>query len=178
MCVFYKTGLRSLFMIFIVIMSTGCEQKTALPENNDFSYLEPESTKKPISFKVDENGDSPTDAPQKGYACNQSNTDIVGVLNRIEYFGPPGYGKTPAKDESIEGLVLRIGKDIEVNCGGNKNITTREVLLEIPKDMTYEYLLGGTIVARGQLELTGNTSGTLPLKMQVLRMQSIQPSLQ
>jgi hypothetical protein len=178
MCVIYKAGLGSLLISMIILMTIGCRQQAAVPENNDFSYLEPEYTKKPISFKEDKSADSSVNVPNKRYACSQSNTDIVGVLNRIEYFGPPGYGKTPAKDAVLEGLVLRIGKEIEVSCGGNTNITTHEVLLEIPKDMTYEYLIGGTILARGQLELTGNTSGTLPLKMKVLRMQSVQPSLQ
>jgi hypothetical protein len=175
MLVYCKTRLGSLLLSFILISAVGCEQQTQLPENNDFSYLEPESSKKPIAFKEQDSANTPAEIPAKGYACSQSNTDLNGVLNRIEYFGPPGYGKTPAKDQSLEGLVLRLGKNIEVNCGANGIISTREILLEIPKDMTYEYLLGGNILARGQLEITGSTSGILPLKMQVLRIQSVQP---
>jgi hypothetical protein len=53
MCVIYKAGLGSLLMSMIILMTIGCRQQAAVPENNDFSYLEPEYTKKPISFKED-----------------------------------------------------------------------------------------------------------------------------
>lgn len=148
-----------------------------IPENNEFSYLEPEASKKSISFSTAHSAELTPYSDNKLSICGNTDIDLVGILSEIQYYGPPGYGQTPHQDQMIDGLVLKTVKQIELSCGSQKKILTREVLLELPKGMNYEYLLGGTVLARGQVKMSEQTGEILPLKMQVLRLQPVQSTL-
>lgn len=174
-----KIKYSAIFALFCVIQIIGCSESQPLPENNEFSYLDPESTRKPIEFKDEATESSVITLDSgKSFNCSQPSTDIVGILNRVEYFGPPGYGKTPSKDQSINGLILRLSKNVEIICDNQAKITCKDILLEVSSDVTYEHLMGGTVVARGQLVANNPKFTNLPVKMTVLRLESIKPVLQ
>lgn len=174
-----KHCVRLTHFLLVGFIVVGCSESQPLPENNEFSYLDPESTKKPIELK-DETVESSvvTLDSSKTFTCSQPSTDVVGILNRVEYFGPPGYGKTPSKDQTLNGLVLKLSKNIEVTCDNQTTIKCKDILLEVSSDVTYEHLMGGTVVARGQLLANDPKFTNLPVKMNVLRLESLKPVLQ
>lgn len=174
-----KIKYSAMCALFAAMSFIGCSDSEPLPENNEFSYLDPESTKKPIELKDEVDSTTSTSFDSNtSFTCTQPSTDIVGVLNRVEYFGPPGYGKTPAKDQSLNGLILKMSKNIEVTCDNQSKINCKDILLEVSEEVAFEHLMGGTIVARGQLIPNDPNFTNLPIKMKVLRMESLKPVLQ
>jgi hypothetical protein len=165
--------LLSSCMAFTVL---SCEQKENAPEN-EFSYLDNRSD----SGKLINLSDEPAEqiylpgSDSLGFDCLKANTEVVGVLNKVEYFGAPGYGRTPAKDQILTGHIIRLQKSIEISCTNDKVITAQDILLEIPSDMNFEHLTGATIIARGQLSSSQGNSEKLPITMKVLRLDNIKP---
>jgi hypothetical protein len=154
----------------------SCVQKGNAPEN-EFSYLDSQSA----SGKLINLSDEPAEqiflpgTSSLTFDCVKSNTEVVGVLNKIEYFGAPGFGATPAKDQILNGYIIKIQKPIEISCTDNKVLTAQDILLDIPSDMNFEHLTGATIIARGQLSASQGNSEKLPVTMKVLRLDNIKP---
>jgi hypothetical protein len=164
---------------YMAFTMSSCEQKENAPEN-EFSYLDNRSD----SGKLINLSDEPTEqiylpgSNDLKFDCEKSNTEVVGVLNKVEFFGPPGYGRTPAKDQILAGHVVKLQKEIEISCSGDKTIVAKDILLEIPADLSYEHLTGATIIVRGQLTASSGNSEKLPITMKVLRMDNIKPVMQ
>jgi len=176
---FSRLAIACLLSSCMAFTMLSCEQKEYAPEN-EFSYLDNRSD----SGKLINLSDEPTEQvylpgnDDLKFDCEKSNTEVVGVLNKVEFFGPPGYGNTPAKDQILAGHVVKLQKEIEISCADGKNIIAKEILLDIPADLSYEHLTGATIIVRGQLTASIGNSEKLPVTMRVLRMDNIKPVMQ
>lgn len=168
-----------LLLLGVLVCFVACEETGHEPEN-DLSYLEKTADKLPEINPADEPPEQLflMSDDQLKFDCSKVNSEIVGVFNKIEYFGAPGYGATPARDEIKQGYILRLQKDISVNCKGEKPVNAREILLVIPQDYSIEHLMGGVVVVRGQFQASEDVNLKFPLQMKVLRMEALNASLQ
>jgi hypothetical protein len=177
--IFSRSAIAGLFLLFFLSVLTSCNQGKAFPEN-DFSYLDQsEGIEKKVIVEEDSIPEPVLQVKeQRHFDCSRVNSELEGVLNKVEYFGAPGYGKTPAKDEVLSRHVLKLLKEIEVNCGEGRQLVAREIVLQIPTNFNFEHLIGGTVIVRGQLFTSGENMEQLPLAMRVLRMENIKPVMQ
>ena len=103
-------------------------------------------------------------AHESRYRYDTDGVQLQGTLVKRTYYGPPGFGETPAQDTREAVLVLRLTQPITVeptldaHARGSENLDTRRHITEIqlfilPLERTEEArkMLGKTVVAMGTL---------------------------
>lgn len=100
---------------------------------------------------------------QQTYKCNTEGIQLEGALTEKMFYGPPGFGESPAKDVRDKVLVLKLAKSIMVESienaevkgseSSNRAKNIKEVQLFIRNDQTTKArkLLGKTVIAVGTL---------------------------
>lgn len=82
------------------------------------------------SDSVSRSADSPVQTVSPTLRCvptERSPVQVSGTLIEQQKYGPPGYGETPARDERVMILVLRLERGIDV-CGDSTASDPRRVI--------------------------------------------------
>jgi hypothetical protein len=102
-------------------------------------------------------------APEVTYKYDTEGVRLEGTLTERTFYGPPGFGETPAKDARDKVLVLKLKLPISVEptpdaeAKGSESLDPfkhiRDVQLFIPREKNVDArkMLGGTVVAVGTL---------------------------
>jgi hypothetical protein len=53
--------------------------------------------------------------PESHYKCDTQGVQLEGLLTTRTFYGPPGFGETPAKDAREKTLILKLAKPITVD---------------------------------------------------------------
>ena len=101
--------------------------------------------------------------PESHYKCDTQGVQLEGLLTSRTFYGPPGFGETPAKDAREKTFILKLPKPITVDpienvdahkgsCFGNFP-HVREVQLFVPQAKATETrkLVGKRVVSVGTL---------------------------
>lgn len=86
----------------------------------------------------------------------QGNSTIQGVIETVQYYGPPGYGEDPEYDKKITAYILKLSRPIKVVASNddelNSIIVTKEIQLS-----TYELIKKVKIAAKThkKIKVTG-----------------------
>jgi hypothetical protein len=101
---------------------------------------------------------------ERHFNCDTDGVQLEGLLNERTFYGPPGFGETPAKDAQEKQLILKLEKPITVNrlrdvsadkssCWGDFPNITKVQLFVFPPDKAGEArkLVGKMVVAEGKL---------------------------
>jgi len=102
---------------------------------------------------------------EQHYNCDTDGVRLEGLLTERTFYGPPGFGETPAKDAREKQLILKLEKPITVDrlkdvgtnkgsCWGNFPHVTKVQLFVFPADKAGEVqkLVGKMVVAEGKLQ--------------------------
>jgi|GEM_PF-3746329 len=166
---------NNLYIVLLTALLLSCNTNEKTPEDNNFSYLDSASTPQ---TSASEKNESDSSAVYETLTCEKKQAELIGVVNEREYPGPPGYGKTPSKDILRSYYILKLQTPVSVSCNNEQSIKTDEVLLLIAPDYPVDHLMGGTVLAIGQLGKTEEKRPYFPLEMQVLRIDAAKASIQ
>lgn len=107
----------------------------------------------------------PTSGEQEvHYKCDTTGVQLEGVLTTRTFYGPPGFGETPAKDAREKALILKLPKPITVDpiddvkahkgsCWGDFPHLAAVQLFIFPEEKAADArkLVGKEVVATGTL---------------------------
>jgi hypothetical protein len=121
---------------------------------------------------------------QQHYKCDSPGIQLEGMLAQRTFYGPPGFGETPAKDARETVLILKLAKPITVdsvqNTKGDEgscwgvypNLKQIQVFIHQQDKPGTSKLVGKTVVAVGKLHEGDAPSEHTKVVMDVERIES------
>lgn len=152
---------------FPILFSCGNNSSLA-PENNNFSYLDSTSGRAEETNKANLQSNK---LPINDLNCQKIHKELIGSIisksiNSLS--AQPDYGKS---------YVLSLNSPFSLECSGNQQINTGEVILNINPEINIEQYLGGTVLAIGEVGKSAENNSGFPLEMNVIRIEAIKGSL-
>lgn len=169
--------LNFLVIIFFGSIFISCENKSNVPSNNDFSYINEKQTTSQGAVIAENQSITTESNNTKIFLCDDFNTELSGRLEEYIIFGPPGFGKSPEKDKQITGYKLILHQPIKVSCSDGENSETiTSIQLQIESLQEGAQVIGSNVVVRGQIFAAHSPYHTFPYVIAVKRMQSVNSS--
>ena len=116
------------------------------------------------------------------YKCDTPGIQLEGMLTQRTFYGPPGFGETPAKDAREKVYLLKLGRPVTMTPIDDPKAKTcwdafphvREVQLFIPLEnkMDASRFLGKTVVATGIIRESDAPSEHAKVTMDVKTLQA------
>jgi hypothetical protein len=116
------------------------------------------------------------------YKCDTPGIQLEGMLTQRTFYGPPGFGETPAKDAREKVYLLKLGRPVTMNPIDDPKAKTcwdafhhvREVQLFIPYEskMDASKLLGKAVLAAGTIRESDAPSEHTKVTMDVKTLQA------
>ena len=116
------------------------------------------------------------------YKCDTPGIQLEGVLTQRTFYGPPGFGETPAKDAREKVYLLKLGRPVTMTPIDDPKAKTcydafphvREVQLFIPPEskINASGLLGKALVATGTIRESDAPSEHTKVTMDVTTLQA------
>jgi hypothetical protein len=123
-----------------------------------------------------------TGAKEAIYKCDTPGIQLEGMLTQRTFYGPPGFGETPAKDAREKVYLLKLGRAVTMNPIDDPKAKTcwaafphvREVQLFIPAEskMDASKLLGKAVLATGTIRESDAPSEHTKVTMDVKTLQA------
>ncbi len=150
------------FIIILLLFSCKNEQDSA-PENNSFSYLESKNNQTEQQGTAQQPG---TPSDQASFTCPKIHTELIGDI----------ITKNTGTDY-VKSNVLSLSTPYTLECSNNNKLTVGEIILNIPAELNADQYMGGTVIAIGEIGKSSANNSTLPVEMNVIRLEVTKGSI-
>lgn len=157
--------LLHLFYILILALFTSCQNQEAVPQNNNFSYLD--------SIKVanqNANNENTTASEQEiPINCVKIHRELLGnIFQKSERIKNTNDFKTY--------ITLTLNTILNLECDKNQQLKVEQVELKLSPDFNIDQYLGYSVMVVGEISTTDDVN--YPVKMEVLRIEPMKGAMQ
>lgn len=157
--------LLPLFYILILALFTSCQNQEAVPQNNNFSYLD--------SIKVanqNANNENTTASEQEiPINCVKIHRELLGnIFQKSERIKNTNDFKTY--------ITLTLNTILNLECDKNQQLKVEQVELKLNPDFNIDQYLGYSVMVVGEISTTDDVN--YPVKMEVLRIEPMKGAMQ
>lgn len=157
--------LLHLFYILILALFTSCQNQEAVPQNNNFSYLD--------SIKVanqNANNENTTTSEQEiPINCVKIHRELLGnIFQKSERIKNTNDFKTY--------ITLTLNTILNLECDKNQQLKVEQVELKLSPDFNIDQYLGYSVMVVGEISTTDDVN--YPVKMEVLRIEPMKGAMQ
>lgn len=157
--------LLHLFYILILALFTSCQNQEAVPQNNNFSYLD--------SIKVanqNANNENTTASEQEiPINCVKIHRELLGnIFQKSERIKNTNDFKTY--------ITLTLNTILNLECDKNQQLKVEQVELKLNPDFNIDQYLGYSVMVVGEISTTDDVN--YPVKMEVLRIEPMKGAMQ
>ena len=159
---FYKL----LFISFLFLLVLSCDQnKSSLPEDNNTSYLELNTTRN-SEKTVQDNPNDASDVIRTNISdCTHIQVGLIGnIIQKSIMEGTKG----------TEVKILRLASPYQLNCN-NHEVKVRELKLNLQAGIDPDAYVGSTVLVVGEINPSQITN--LPLALDAIRVEATKESM-